>query len=543
MILLPNWRFFIIRFYLLVAVLITCTEVFSFTDSISGLDAAGSERIILNFNTHWLFSRSNSADYSRTAGNDSLFEMVTLPHTVAVIPHSQIDTSVYGQVTWYRKHFYLASNLKSRHITVEFQAVSKTAEVFCNGKKAGSHTGAYTPFSVDISDFVLFGKNNVITVRVDSRQHKDIPPEGLDVDYMIGGGIIRDVNLIITNPVHISWVYARLDTSCNNCIDLTVNISNQGTINSSGYIKASLMTDGKTAGESDSIHYSIAPGKEAVVQTVIEPIQSLIEWNPDNPFLYTLQSRLFSGNKCRDVYLQRIGVRSIEFSRTDGVCRINGHPVKLRGLNRHETYPFIGRAASNRLQRRDADIIKYDYGCNIVRCSHYPQDPEFLSRCDEIGLMVLEEMAGWNYVSVDSTWQNNALNNLKEMIIRDRNHPSIISFGVRVNQSADFRRFYRETNRIAHTLAPDIPTHGVRVFGRGSESEFMEDIWAQNFTIPTGNPATFPWITTESVGHHFPAHSWDDDARLVGQMLFHARVQDSAAMNPKSFRNTWVVCV
>ena len=137
--------------------------------------------------------------------------------------------------------------------------------------------------------------------------------------------------------------------------------------------------------------------------------------------------------------------------RSDGVCRINGHPNKLRGLNRHETFPFIGRAAANRLQRRDADIIKYDFGCNIVRCSHYPQDPEFLERCDEIGLLVLEEMAGWNFVSIKPEWQKIALDNLTEMIIRDRNHPSIISFGVRVNQSADFHEFYTATNSIAHT--------------------------------------------------------------------------------------------
>lgn len=523
----------IIRYYLIFAVLIIFTEVFSSPDSISGFNAATSERIRINFNTHWLFSKTFSEGYFKTDVNDSTFENVTLPHTVAVIPHSQIDTSVFGKITWYRKHFFLPANSKGRHITVEFQAVSKIADVFCNGKRAGRHAGAYTPFSVDITDFVLFGKDNVIAVEVDSRQHKEIPPEGLDVDYMIGGGIIRDVNLLITNPLHIAWVYARRDTSCSSCIDLTVDISNNGTISSSGYIKTTLNANGTTAGESDGIHYSVAPGKETVMRTIIGPIKNLVEWNPDKPFLYTLQVQLISGNKCTDTYQQRIGVRSIQFSRTDGIFRVNGHPIMLRGLNRHETYPFIGRAAANRLQRRDADIIKYDYGCNIVRCSHYPQDPEFLSRCDEIGLMVLEEMAGWNYVSVDSTWQKNALNNLNDMIIRDRNHPSIISFGVRINQSADFRGFYRETNRIAHTLAPDIPTHGVRVLGHGSESEFQEDVWAQNFTIPSGTPPVLPWITTESVGHHYPTHTWDDEARLVGQMLFHARVQDSAAMNPR----------
>ena len=105
---------------------------------------------------------------------------------------------------------------------------------------------------------------------------------------------------------------------------------------------------------------------------------------------------------------EKIGLRSISFSKTDGRFSINGKPLWLRGLNRHETFPFIGRAAANRLQAKDADILKYDLGCNIVRCSHYPQDPEFLSRCDEIGLLVLEEIPGWLYVG-DTAWQRIAL--------------------------------------------------------------------------------------------------------------------------------------
>ena len=195
---------------------------------------------------------------------------------------------------------------------------------------------------------------------------------------------------------------------------------------------------------------------------------------------------------------EKIGLRSLLFSKTDGRFYINGKPLWLRGLNRHETFPFMGRAAANRLQARDADILKYGLGCNIVRCSHYPQDPEFLSRCDEIGLLVLEEIPGWLYVG-DTAWQRIALKNVEEMVMRDRNHPSVISYGVRVNESLDVHDLYVKTNRLARTLDPTRPTHGVRVAERrNAQSEFLEDVWAQNFLIPKGKPQPLPWLISQS---------------------------------------------
>lgn len=493
---------------------------------------SGSDRERIPFNCGWLFS--GSADDCAAAGIDeSSFQHVVLPHTIALVPHADIDTSVYGRITWYRKHFVLPDIYRGRRISIEFQAVSKAAEVFCNGQRVGEHEGAYTPFTVDITDNVSFNSDNVLAVKVDSRQRTEIPPEGKDVDYMIGGGIVRDVALVVKNPVHVEWVYARRDPARVDCIELTAKIVNAGKTASAGSLRF-MLTDAKgTAAASVNKSYTLAPGTVENIQTIAGPVKNLKLWHPDEPSLYTLNAQIFSGEKCLDEYRQQTGFRIVAFEKDDGIFLINGNPLKLRGLNRHETFPFIGRAAANRLQRRDAEIIKYDFGCNIVRCSHYPQDPEFLDRCDEIGLMVLEEMAGWNFVSVNKEWQKVALDNLTEMIIRDRNHPSVISFGVRVNQSADFRDFYTETNRIARTLAPDRPTHGVRVSGRGSKNGFLEDVWAQNFTIPSATPPQLPWITTESVGHNFPVHSRADQSRLIGQMLSHAAVHDSAGKNHK----------
>lgn len=494
------------------------------------LQSTTSNRVTRSCNTGWLFSSSVKGDGAAPRLNDASFDRVTLPHTIAVVAHHAIDTSVFRKITWYRKHLFIPDSCRGLRIAIAFQAVAKAATVYCNGHLVGEHRGAYTPFTVDITNRVSFGCMNIIAVQVDSRQRKEIPPEGRDVDYMVGAGIVRDVNIVMTNPVHVANIYARRDTTNPSCIAVTARIVNEGTTESSGTMRILLVNTERTTTDSSTIPYALAAGNSQTVHTIIGPVHNLSLWHPDKPTLYTLHNQLFSGARCLDEYHQRIGVRSISFSKTDGICRINGQPITLRGLNRHETYPYMGRAAANRLQRRDADILKYDFGCNVVRCSHYPQDPEFLDRCDEIGLLVLEEIPGWDFVG-DSAWQQVARDNLTEMVIRDRNHPAIISFGVRINQSADFRAFYTTTNRIAHTLAPSIPTHGVRMEGRGTKHGFLEDVWAQNFFIPKEKPSLLPWITTEHVGHRYPTHSWDDNSRHIGQMLAHATVHDSASSN------------
>src|SRR6185295_7211512 len=150
----------------------------------------------------------------------------------------------------------------------------------------------------------------------------------------------------------------------------------------------------------------------------------------DNPVLYRFDAKLQSGDEHKpygDYFNVRFGFREARF-REDGFY-LNGQRVQLRGLNRHQNYPYIGCAAPERLQRKDADIIKYELGCNIVRTSHYPQSTHFLNRCDEIGLLVFEEIPGWQHIG-DKDWQALSLRDVQAMIERDRNHPSIIMWGV-----------------------------------------------------------------------------------------------------------------
>ena len=500
----------------------------------AGQEAApGSDRITRSFNTDWLFSPNGRIAGQSVSLDDSKFKKVCLPHSCKIAPHNHVDTASLAFVSWYRKHFSLPAKYSGRRCIIEFGAVSKTAEVFVNGQRVGGHKGAYTPFSFDITDFLTFGSDNLLAVKVDSRQKRDIAPEGKYVDYLIFGGIVRTVTLRLVNPFHLEWIYARVDTANSHCVKLEARVNNQTGEQRHGVVTVRIADSaGNTVARATAAIVVVAHGDRECA-FVLGPLTACRFWHPDSPYLYTIYTCLSGGEGETDQLAMRFGIRTLSFSKSDGAFRINGRPLKLRGLNRHETFPFIGRAASDRLQAKDADIIKYDFGCNIVRCSHYPQSPAFLDRCDEIGLLVLEEMSGWVYVSTDTLWQATALENLKEMLLRDRNHPSIISFGVRINESADFHAFYTKTNRLARALDPSRPTHGVRVLGRGSKQEFLEDVWVYNYAVPAATPPVMPWITGEHVGHLATAHSWDEQQRLVDQMLAHAAVLDSAEANPK----------
>jgi len=488
------------------------------------------QRLEVNLNSHWLFKSGDIAHGQSDSLDETGFQSVCLPHSNAIVPHRDIDMRLFWNISWYRRHFSPPSEYRGRRFILEFQCATQVTEVFVNGTSVGMHRGAYTPFSFDITDRVKFGADNVIAVRADSRKHREIPPEGIVIDYMIFGGIARDVALVVTGPIHVDWVFASRDSVNPARVNLRCRISNSGPackrcrvgseiIDSNGTVVAAGMA-AQEAGADSSLEFAYTTG----------PIGAPRLWDTEHPYLYTVRTRVRRDSIVVDECLERIGLRSIVFGKTDGRFLINGKPLWLRGLNRHETFPFIGRAAANRLQSKDADILKYGLGCNVVRCSHYPQDPEFLSRCDEIGLLVLEEIPGWLYVG-DSSWRQLALKNVEEMVVRDRNHPSVISYGVRINESLDYHDLYEKTNRLARALDPTRPTHGVRVKDRGSPDEFIEDVWTQNFVIPKGKPRLMPWLITECVGIGCQVHSWDAEQLLIQKMRKFAEVMDSVAAN------------
>ncbi|PJF20648.1 MAG: hypothetical protein CUN56_15110, partial [Phototrophicales bacterium] len=253
------------------------------------------------------------------------------------------------------------------------------------------------------------------------------------------------------------------------------------------------------------------------------PVTGFALWTLDEPNLYTAEIIIKRDGEAVDRIEERFGFREAAF-KEDGFY-LNGEKIYLRGLNRHQTYPYIGSAAPERLQKRDADIIKYDLGCNIVRTSHYPQSPYFLDRCDEIGLLVFEEIPGWQHVG-DEGWQALALRDLQVMIERDRNRPAIVLWGVRINESLDNDEFYEKTNALARKLDPTRQTGGVRFF---QQSNFLEDVFTFNdFSNGVESPLHRPHLITEFAGHMYPTKTWDNEDRVLEHALLHTRVHNQA---------------
>jgi beta-galactosidase len=267
----------------------------------------------------------------------------------------------------------------------------------------------------------------------------------------------------------------------------------------------------------------------ATPQTVrLEKLGPLVLWDLMRPKLYSVQVRLRNGSRLVDEDSRTVGFREAHF--TEHGFELNGKVVKLRGLDRHQTFPFVGQAMPGRVQRRDAQILRNHFKCNIVRTSHYPQSRHFLDACDGLGLLVLEEIPGWQHIG-DSAWKDISVDNVRRMIRRDWNHPSIILWGVRINESGDDHDFYTRTNALAHQLDSTRQTGGIRNF---EQSELLEDVFTMNdFGFPLKPPSHPRYLNTEFIGHTYPTKSFDNTERLTEHTLRHARIHNQLASNPQ----------
>ncbi len=462
------------------------------------------EREIMNFNTGWLYSKSDYTNAYLAGFDDGSFDKVSLPHANTVLSEhkggdfmAQIEK--YRFVSWYRRHFAMPENFRGKRVSVNFEGVATVADVYVNGNFVGGHKGAYTGFSLDITDLLNFDGDNVIAVRVDSTKRQDVPPEGGDVDYCLFGGIVRGVTMTVTEKLYVENAFLKTPFSEHGGVKITCQADVKNDFDEDRLIKVETLlydASGKEAARAISEEKCVPAHASVTVAHETAEIENPRLWSVDEPYLYTVHVNVLENGKITDAYKTRIGLRDIKF--TDTGFFLNGKKLKLRGVNRHEQWPWQGRAVPAKLQIRDADLVKAT-GFNAVRCSHYPQAPAFLTRCDEIGLIVFEEAPGWQHVG-DDAWRAIYKKNIEEMILRDRNHPSIVTWGVRVNESWDDNALYTETSALAKSLDPTRPTHGVRRNENYDSTEDIEDIFCANYQYPQ-TPRFSPFIVTE--------HSWE----------------------------------
>lgn len=471
------------------------------------------------FNQNWLFLPLQVDD----GVADTEFERVTLPHTNKLLPRHYFDASEYAFISTYRKHFKLPQPVNGRRVYLDFEGAMIASTVSINGHTFPEYRGGYTPFSFDITDYLNEDGDNTVTVHLDSTERPDIPPFGYVVDYLTFGGIYREVSLRYVHACHIKNVFIRPeDVLSAPKIVADVALHNQSASSVRGVVVATVFDADNNKIATLEQEFSLDGQNELTLTLESDKLDKITLWDIDNPYQYMMQFEVMIDGAGVDHYEQRFGFRHARFEQ-DGHFYLNGKPVYLFGLNRHQTFPFIGAAAPARLQKRDADIVKYELGCNLVRTSHYPQSRHFLDRCDEIGLLVFEEIPGWQHIG-DEAWQLLSIRDVRAMIERDRNRPSIILWGVRINESLDDDAFYTKTNHLARELDPTRQTGGVRYF---QHSNFLEDVFTFNdFSNDIQEPYQTPHMVTEFNGHMFPTKVWDQEERLVEHALRHARIHD-----------------
>ncbi len=487
------------------------------------LSPTASERHIIPLNHDWLYSEKLLAGGTAASFNDKSFVRVTIPHTNKMLPMSGFDEAEYTFVSLYRRHFKLPKELNGKRIFVDFAGVMTAAKVYLNGKSLGEYKGGYTPFSFELTNDIDWKGDNVLAVEVDSSERKDIPPFGNLVDYLTFGGIYREVQIRAVPDTYIDNVFAK-----------PVNVlQNDRSVNVRVYVKGKAEKDLQLNAELRDGSKVIASGKKNIVGTesqdiILSNLGPIELWDTEKPKLYDVHVTITSGSTVLDHYDTRIGFRDAKFT-PEGFF-LNGKRLQLRGLNRHQTYPFVGQAMPERVQKRDAWIIRKELKCNIVRTSHYPQSTHFLDACDEYGLLCFEEIPGWQHIG-DKSWQDLSVQYVDEMIRRDWNHPSIILWGVRVNESPDNKEFYTRTNKLSRDLDDSRQTGGVRF---RYDSERLEDVYTMNdFRWPMREANHPLYLVTEFNGHMFPTKRFDNGDRLREHTHRHARVHDSIAGNAK----------
>ena len=422
-----------------------------------------------DFNGGWRFHLGDAADADRPDFDDSAWQAVRLPHTprieALVTGTAGPDSRQWQGICWYRKSFAINSSTTGKTVILKFGAAMRIAEVWVNGESLGKHVGDYLPVVPDVSKQVHRDSPNVVAVRLDNTDNPDIGPKPLaTLDFNFYGGLYRDAELIVKNPLHISEpnlanevagggifvTFPQVDDG-HATVRVQTHVQNDDAKPYEPVVRTSILDkDGKLLAKDESSATPIAGGKNAQFVQELE-LSNPPLWSIDTPNLCTLVSEVVAEGKVVDRQGTRVGIRTIKITK-DGLW-LNGKKTFLRGTNRHQEYPYIGYALSNNAQYRDAKKIK-DAGFDYIRLSHYPQSPAFLDACDELGLLVENSVTGWQYFANKPEFKENQYRQCAEFVRRDRNHPCVLLWEVSLNETRMPKEFMDKMNAIAHAEYP-----------------------------------------------------------------------------------------
>jgi beta-galactosidase len=503
--------------------------------------------------SNWLFGGKFAAAATKSDFDDQEFSRITLPHCVARLSWQNWNPADWENVWIYRRHFVLPREWKKLRWLLQFDGVMVGTLPVINGRALPPHFGGYLPSRYEITDSIVEG-GNVLAVAVDSRW-SNVPPEGSpkgprSIDYLEPGGIFRSVRLQAMPQIFISDVFAKpvnvLDAGRR--VEIACSIDAAFVPAKPIQIMAELL-DGARVIASTKKKLALEKTGETKAALTLSNLGNVALWDVDAPRLYDVAITLLVDDKPLHDYRTRTGFRDARFD-MDGFF-LNGRRLPLFGLDRHELFPYVGFAMPRRVMRRDAEILRREFNCNAVRCSHYPQSETFLDACDEVGLLVWEETPGWQYTG-DSAWQNMVVRDVENMIRRDRNHPAIIIWGVRINESNNMPALYARTTAAAKALDDSRPTSGSMTpdSEKSWKQKWHEDVFAFDdyHSAPDGSVGIrkplpgVPYMLAETVGQfsYGKKNAFSNKYRRAGdltlqmqQALFHAQAHNQAAAYPR----------
>ncbi|MFV5697195.1 glycoside hydrolase family 2 protein [Flavobacterium sp. ZT3R17] len=403
-------------------------------------------RTKVNFGFDWEFKREE-----KMASN---WEKITIPHTDKIEP--LVVNNQFQGTSWYQKKFKV-ENSNNKKVFLYFEGVMQEADVWINDQKITNHKGGYLPFTVDITAFLNLKKENTIKVKVNNEDNPEfLPGKPLkDLDFNYYGGIYRNVYLLTTDKLYITnvveadkkasgGVYVNFDNINKEKASGTVQVHLKNEFAVAKYVSLKFILTTKAGGklEFKSEAFAIKANSDKAITQNIE-VKDPKLWSISNPNLYHLEVQVISNNKMIDSYSEKVGIRKSEI-KDDGYY-LNDEKVYITGTNEHQEYPYLGYAISDEAQYRDAVKIK-NAGFDFVRLSHYPHAEAFLNACDELGILVMNSLTGWQFFGND-TFQKNAIKDIRDMARRDRNHPSIIFWEASLNETEMSESFMKEATK------------------------------------------------------------------------------------------------
>lgn len=447
-------------------------------------------RQVFSMNVGWKFYKGDMPEAYSTHFNDSEWEMVSVPHGIEYLPLEASGGVNYQGIVWYRNHFKPTEAIRGKKIFLHFEAIMGQCKIWVNGKLVKEHFGGYLPIIADISEELSWEADNVIAVCADNSDNPLYPPgkpqNALDFAYF--GGIYRDCWLIthnrtfITDPNYEEMVAGGgIFTSFEGVseqravLNLKAHIRHEHPKSFNGTLEYELINPAGKTQEKRVRRIKVLARKSVSLDDKIK-LEYPQLWTPEKPQQYQLLVRI-KNNKGEvvDGFRQKIGIRSLEFKGTKGFF-LNGKQYEkpLLGGNRHQDFAVVGNATSNNINWRDAYKLK-KAGFNIIRLCHYPQDPSFMDACDELGLFVIVPTPGWQYWNLNPIFGQRVESDIRQMVRRDRNHPSLLFWEPILNETGfwgDALQYDEKVqSRAAEIVSEEYPYNYV-YSGGGPESAF-----------------------------------------------------------------------